>query len=296
MKDLVSIEQLNINDINEILQIASEYDLRFVSDEFKHKKMVLAFFETSTRTKLSFELAAKNLGLQVLDFMPQLSSIQKGETLAETLRTLEAMGVDVAVVRHKDEGTANLLSKNLNMSIINAGDGVNEHPSQALLDALTLKEAMGDLQGFKIAICGDIMHSRVARSNIELLSKFNLDIALCGPKDLLTNEFAHLRYYDNIDAAVENSDVIMCLRIQKERMMQSEVPDIKSYFEKYAFKRTHFEKNKEIMLMHPGPVNYGIEIEDGLQTHNRCLISSQVKNGVLIRMAILKKILGEFEN
>ncbi len=291
MKNLFSIEQLSKNEINEILQIASEYDLNFVSDEFRHKKLVLAFFETSTRTKLSFEIAAKNLGVQVIDFMPELSSIQKGESLVETLRTLEAMGVDVAVVRHREEGTAKMLSTQLDMSILNAGDGVNQHPSQALLDALTLKEVFGELEDFKITICGDILHSRVARSNIELLSKFNVDVSLCAPKELLDNNFSSLNYHDNIDIAVQESDVVMCLRIQKERMEQMEVPNTSEYFEKYGFKKKHFEMNKDILLMHPGPVNYGVDIENGLQNHDRCLINSQVKNGVLTRMAILKKIL-----
>jgi aspartate carbamoyltransferase catalytic subunit len=295
LKNLFSIEQLSKNEINEILQIATEFDLKYVTDEFKHKKLVLAFFETSTRTKLSFEIAAKNLGLQVIDFMPELSSIQKGESLIETLRTLEAMGVDVAVVRHREEGTAKMLSEQLDMSIINAGDGVNQHPSQALLDALTLKEVYDELEGFKITICGDILHSRVARSNIELLSKFNVNISLCAPKELLDNNFSSLNYYNNIDLAVENSDVIMCLRIQNERMKQMEVPNTSEYYEKYGFKKKHFEMNKNIYLMHPGPVNYGVDIENGLQNHNRSLINKQVRNGVLTRMAILKKILNGIE-
>ena len=295
MKDLISIEQLDLNQINEILQIASECDLKYVSAEFIQKKLVLAFFENSTRTKLSFELAAKNLGIQVIDFMPELSSINKGESLIESLRTLESMGVDLAIVRHNEKGTAKLLSSELNMSIINAGDGSNEHPSQALLDALTLKEIFGELQDFKITICGDIVHSRVARSNIELLSKFDVDISLCGPRNLIDKQFENLNYHDNIDSAVENSDVIMCLRIQKERMEQTEVPNSKEYFKKFGFKEKHFELNKNILLMHPGPVNYNIDIEKGLQNHDRCLISLQVKNGVLARMAILKKILSEIE-
>lgn len=293
MKDLISIEQLDVNQINEILQIASGYNLKYVSDEFNHKKVVLAFFENSTRTKLSFELAAKNLGMQVLDFMPGLSSIQKGESLIETLRTLEAMGVDVAVVRHSEEGTAKLLSHQLGMSILNAGDGSNEHPSQALLDALTLKEVFGNLQDFRITICGDIVHSRVAKSNIELLSKFDVDISLCGPRNLIGYKFLKLKYHENIDIAVENSDVIMCLRIQKERMEQTDVPNPNEYFDKYGFKQKHFEMNKEILLMHPGPLNYNVDVENGLQNHDRCLINNQVKNGVLTRMAILKKILSE---
>lgn len=296
MKDLISIEQLDINSINEILQIASEYDLNFVSDEFNHSKVLLAFFENSTRTKISFEIAAKNLGIEVIDFMPELSSIQKGESLIDTLMTIEAMGIDVAVVRHKEEGTAKLLSSNLSMSIINAGDGVNQHPSQALLDALTLKEIFGDLKGFRITICGDIAHSRVARSNIELLSKFDVDISLCGPRNLISDDFSALNYHENIDIAVKNSDVIMCLRIQQERMKQSEVPNIAEYFQKYGFKKSHFEMNKDILLMHPGPVNYDVDIENGLQNHDRCLINNQVRNGVLIRMAILKKILSEIGN
>lgn len=291
MKDLFSIEQLTKNEIKEILQIASEYNLKFVSDEFRNRTLVLAFFETSTRTKLSFEIAAKNLGIKVIDFMPELSSIHKGESLVETLRTIEAMGVDIAVVRHKEEGTAKMLASELDMSIINAGDGVNQHPSQALLDALTLKEVFGELQDFKITICGDIVHSRVARSNIELLSKFDVDISVCAPKELLGNSFSSLNYYENIDIAVQESDVVMCLRIQKERMEQTEVPNTNEYFEKYGFKKKHFQMNKNILLMHPGPVNYGVDIEDGLQNHDRCLINNQVRNGVLTRMAIIKKIL-----
>lgn len=291
MKDLFSIEQLSKNEIKEILQIASEYDLKYVSDEFRNRTLILAFFETSTRTKLSFEIAAKNLGLKVIDFMPELSSIKKGESLVETLRTIEAMGVDIAVVRHKEEGTAQMLATQLGMSILNAGDGVNQHPSQALLDALTLKEVFGELQDFKITICGDILHSRVARSNIELLSKFDVDISLCGPKELLGDSYSTLSYHENMDIAVQNSDVVMCLRIQKERMEQTEVPNTSEYFEKYGFKKKHFEMNKNILLMHPGPVNYGVDIEDGLQNHDRCLINNQVRNGVLTRMAIIKKIL-----
>lgn len=291
MKDLFSIEQLSINEINEILQIASEFNLNYVSDEFSQKRLVLAFFENSTRTKLSFEIAAKNLGLQVIDFMPELSSIRKGESIVETLRTLESMGVDIAVVRNSEEGTAKMLANQLSMSILNAGDGINEHPSQALLDALTLKEIYGELEDFNITICGDILHSRVARSNIELLSKFDVNISLCAPKELLGNSFNSYNHYDNIDEAVQNSDVVMCLRIQKERMEQTEVPNFSDYYEKYGFKKTHFEMNKDILLMHPGPVNYNVDIEDGLQNHDRCLINNQVKNGVLTRMAILKKIL-----
>ena len=291
MKDLFSIEQLTKNEIKEILQIASEYNLNYVSDEFRNRTLVLAFFETSTRTKISFEIAAKNLGLKVIDFMPELSSIHKGESLVETLRTIEAMGVDIAVVRHREEGTAEMLATHMSMSILNAGDGVNQHPSQALLDALTLKEVFGELQDFKITICGDVVHSRVARSNIELLSKFDVDISLCGPKDLLGDSFSSLNYYENIDIAVQESDVVMCLRIQKERMEQTEVPNTSEYFEKYGFKKKHFEMNKKIFLMHPGPVNYGVDIEEGLQNHDRCLINNQVRNGVLTRMAIIKKIL-----
>ena len=193
MKDLISIDQLDVNQINDILQIASGFDLNHASNEFNHKKVVLAFFENSTRTKLSFEIAAKNLGMQVIDFMPELSSIQKGESIIETMRTIEAMGVDVAIVRHSQEGTAKLLSEKLDLSIVNAGDGSNEHPSQALLDALTLKEVFGDLRDFRITICGDIMHSRVARSNIELLSKVDVDISLCGPRNLIDDKFlSHL--------------------------------------------------------------------------------------------------------
>lgn len=296
MKNLISIEKLKIEEINSLLKSASELDLNFVSNELRHKKVLLAFFEPSTRTKLSFELAAKNLGAQTLDFLPNLSSINKGETLIDSLLTVQSMGVNVAIVRHPEEGIAKKLSENLDMQIINAGDGMNQHPSQALLDALTLKEVFGELNDIKLTICGDILHSRVARSNIDLLSKLGVEISLCGPTKLIENRYSDLNRYENIDEAVKNSDVVMSLRIQHERMQESEVPIVNEYFEKFGFKDSHFEMNKNIFLMHPGPVNYGVEVEDKALHNPRCLINDQVKNGVLIRMAIIKKVLGYSEN
>jgi aspartate carbamoyltransferase catalytic subunit len=296
LKNLISIEKLKIEEINSLLKSASELDLNFVSNELRHKKVLLAFFEPSTRTKLSFELAAKNLGAETLDFLPNLSSINKGETLIDSLLTVQSMGVNVAIVRHPEEGIAKKLSENLDMQIINAGDGMNQHPSQALLDALTLKEVFGELNDIKLTICGDILHSRVARSNIDLLSKLGVEISLCGPTKLIENRYSDMNRYENIDEAVKNSDVVMSLRIQHERMQESKVPIVNEYFEKFGFKDSHFEKNKNIFLMHPGPVNYGVEVEDKALHHPRCLINDQVKNGVLIRMAIIKKVLGYSEN
>lgn len=296
MKNLISIEKLKIEEINSLLKSASELDLNFVSNELRHKKILLAFFEPSTRTKLSFELAAKNLGAQTLDFLPNLSSINKGETLIDSLLTIQSMGVNLAIVRHPEEGIAKKLSENLDMQIVNAGDGMNQHPSQALLDALTLKEVFGELESVKLTICGDILHSRVAHSNIELLTKLGVNISLCGPEKLIENKYTNLNRFDNIEEAVKNSDVIMSLRIQHERMKESEVPIVNEYFEKYGFKNSHFDKNKNIFLMHPGPVNYGVEVEDKALFNQRCLINDQVKNGVLVRMAIIKKVLGYIEN
>lgn len=293
MKSLINIPSLTVEEIDEILKVASEYELNYVSEEYKQKKILLAFFEASTRTKLSFEIAAKNIGCQVIDFDPDVSSLLKGETLFDTLRTLEVMGINGIVIRHELENTSKEMSEKLSIPIINAGDGTNQHPTQALLDALTLKEVFGELNDFKITICGDIEHSRVARSNIDLLSKYDVDVALCGPEYLISDEFSNFKQYSNIDEAVNNSDVIMSLRIQKERIEKSEVPDDSKYFKKFGFKKSHFENNPNIMLMHPGPVNYGIEVENGLQSHERCLIDRQVSNGVLVRMAILKKILGK---
>jgi aspartate carbamoyltransferase catalytic subunit len=296
LKNLISIEKLKIEEINSLLKSASELDLNFVSNELRHKKILLAFFEPSTRTKLSFELAAKNLGAQTLDFLPNLSSINKGETLIDSLLTIQSMGVNLAIVRHPEEGIAKKLSENLDMQIVNAGDGMNQHPSQALLDALTLKEVFGELESVKLTICGDILHSRVAHSNIELLTKLGVNISLCGPEKLIENKYTNLNRFDNIEEAVKNSDVIMSLRIQHERMKESEVPIVNEYFEKYGFKNSHFDKNKNIFLMHPGPVNYGVEVEDKALFNQRCLINDQVKNGVLVRMAIIKKVLGYIEN
>ncbi|MCB0701672.1 MAG: aspartate carbamoyltransferase catalytic subunit [Candidatus Kapaibacterium sp.] len=296
MKDLFAINQLTRDEIEELLKTASKQNLDIITDELKNKRLLLAFFEHSTRTKISFEIAAKNLGIQVIDFMPELSSINKGETLLDTFSTLESMGIDAAIIRHKEEGTAKYLSQNLSMSIINGGDGTNQHPTQALLDLLTLTQNFSKLENVRLTICGDILHSRVAKSNIDLLKFFGVDISLCGPKSLIGQNYNEFNFYDDIDLAVENSDVVMCLRIQQERMQQADIPNVNEYYNKYSFKKKHFETNKEIYLMHPGPVNYGVEIENGLQTHERCLINSQVKNGVLMRMAILKKILNDIGN
>ncbi|MGE5480002.1 MAG: aspartate carbamoyltransferase catalytic subunit [Chloroflexota bacterium] len=263
--------------------------------DLKGITVALAFFEASTRTKLSFELAAKRLSADTLSFASSTSSLTKGESLIDTLRTIEAMNVQMYVVRHVNSGVPKFLQANTPGVVLNAGDGKHEHPTQALLDAFTLKRHFGKVEGLKVTIVGDILHSRVARSNISVLRTLGAEVALLSPGTLLPR---HINIWDTkihntVDEAIEWSDVLLVLRLQRERMQSGILPSISEFNKYYGISLERFSRKPEMALMHPGPVNYGIELDYRVSSYPNCLIETQVTHGVFIRMALLS-LLSQF--
>jgi aspartate carbamoyltransferase catalytic subunit len=264
-------------------------------DTLKGKMVVNLFFESSTRTRISFEIAAKRLGADSVSISASTSSVSKGESLVDTLNTLAAMRPDAIVMRHSASGAPHFLSRYLPTPIVNAGDGTHEHPTQALLDARTILDRTGRLDGLRVAIIGDIAHSRVARSNVHLLSKFGVDIVLCGPASLLPKELAQIApgvtLEHNIREAIRDADVIMMLRVQLERQHEAAYP-VGEYFRFYGLRLEHMELAKpNVIVMHPGPINRGREISSDVADSQRSVILNQVENGISVRMAVLEKIL-----
>ena len=304
-KHLLGIEGLAQSAILEILDKAEKYaDLNLKT----HKRVdVLAgltqinmFFENSTRTQASFELAGKRLGADVMNMQVQGSSIKKGETLVDTALTLNAMRPDLLVVRHPHSGAVDLLSQKVNCSVINAGDGQHEHPTQALLDALTIRRAKGRLHRLNIAICGDIAHSRVARSNLLLLGKMENRIRLIGPPTLMPSQISEfgVEVYNDMLAGLKDVDVVMMLRLQKERMDGGFIPSEREYFQRYGldFKKLSHAKDDAI-VMHPGPMNRGVEIDGDIADDvTRSVIQEQVEMGVAVRMAIMELLSRNYSN
>ena len=293
---LLGIEGLEQSAIQEILDKAEEYaDLNQKTkkrvDVLSGLTQINMFFENSTRTQASFELAGKRLGADVMNMALQGSSIKKGETLVDTALTLNAMRPDLLVVRHPQSGAVDLLSQKVNCSVINAGDGQHEHPTQALLDALTIRRAKGRLHRLNIAICGDISHSRVARSNMLLLGKMENRIRLVGPPTLIPSqigEFGVEVYHDMLEG-LKDVDVVMMLRLQKERMDGGFIPSEREYFQRYGldFNKLSYAKDDAI-VMHPGPMNRGVEIDGDIADDvTRSVIQEQVEMGVAVRMAIM---------
>ncbi len=298
---LTSIEDLTLDDIDTIFRKVQFYE-KFENDddipkELTNYTVALAFFEPSTRTRISFELAAKRLGAKTFLFISNSSSLTKGETLLDTLRTLEAMNVQIFVVRHSNSGVPQLLQRNTNKIIINAGDGRHEHPTQALLDAYTLKKHFGKIAGLKISIVGDIINSRVARSNFLLLKKLGAEIALAGPGTLVPYHHSvwDVKRLKNIDEAIEWSDAIILLRLQNERMDSGLVPSISEYSKYYGLTLERISRKPELVVLHPGPVNYGIELDYEVSTFPNVLIQNQVTYGVLVRMALLTLLANTYE-
>ena len=296
LNHLLGIEGLEQSAIREILDKAEEYaDLNLKTkkrvDVLSGLTQINMFFENSTRTQASFELAGKRLGADVMNMALQGSSIKKGETLVDTALTLNAMRPDLLVVRHPQSGAVDLLSQKVNCSVINAGDGQHEHPTQALLDALTIRRAKGRLHRLNIAICGDISHSRVARSNMLLLGKMENRIRLVGPPTLIPSqigEFGVEVYHDMLEG-LKDVDVVMMLRLQKERMDGGFIPSEREYFQRYGldFNKLSYAKDDAI-VMHPGPMNRGVEIDGDIADDvTRSVIQEQVEMGVAVRMAIM---------
>ena len=296
-KHILSIKDLSIKDITEILTKAEKFlnKRNKKKKSFTNKNIINLFFEDSTRTLTSFELAGKQLGASVINMSIATSSIKKGETLIDTAMTLNAMDPDILIVRHNMSGVPYLLSEKVNCSVINAGDGSNEHPTQALLDALTIKRHKKRISGLEVAILGDVLHSRVARSNIYLLNKLGAKVRVICPPTLLPPNIEELgvKVFKNLEDGLNNVDIIMVLRIQKERMSGSFVPSEKEFFRFWGLDRKKLNNaKKNALVMHPGPINRGIEIDsDVADDIGRSLILEQVKLGVAIRMSIIDELL-----
>mgnify|MGYP001362729016 CR=1 FL=1 len=296
-RHLLGIEQLKQIEILEILDCAEKYVK--LNRETKKNSNILSgltqinmFFENSTRTQASFELAGKRLGADVMNMAMQASSIKKGETLIDTALTLNAMNPDLIVVRHPQSGAVKLLAEKVNCSVINAGDGFHEHPTQALLDALTIRRTKGRLQSLSIAICGDIAHSRVARSNLLLLNKLGNRIRLIGPRTLMPSGVSELgaEVFEDMYLGLNDVDVVMMLRLQNERMDGSFVPSRREYYHRWGLNSEKLSyAKKDVIVMHPGPMNRGVEIDGTLADDiNHSVIQDQVEIGVAVRMAVME--------
>ncbi len=294
-KHLLGIKDLTANDINLILETAKEFkDVinRPIKKVPSLRDVTIAnvFFENSTRTRLSFELAEKRLSADVVNFSASGSSVKKGETLLDTVNNILAMKVDMVVMRHSSPGAPHYLSKHIKANIVNAGDGTHEHPTQALLDAFSMQEKIGDLAGKKIAIIGDILHSRVALSNIFCLQKLGADVMVCGPNTLLPKYIREIgvKVEHNVQNALQWCDVANVLRIQLERQQIKYFPSLREYSLYFGInKKMLDELNKEIVLMHPGPINRGVELTSDAADSHHSIILDQVENGVAVRMAVL---------
>jgi aspartate carbamoyltransferase catalytic subunit len=299
-KDLLGIKDLSTDEINTILDTASSFkdvlkrDIKKVPT-LRGRTVVNLFYEPSTRTRTSFEVASKRLSTDVINFSVPTSAVVKGETVIDTALTVQALGADIIIVRHASSGVPHLLARKVEASVINAGDGMNEHPTQALLDAFTIKEKKGRIEGLKVAIVGDITHSRVAKSNIYCLKKLGASVRLVGPPTLLPDVIGQLgvdTYYD-MSKGLKGVDVVMMLRIQMERQGTGFFPSTDEYFKNWGLTTERLAlANDDAIVMHPGPMNRGIEITSKVADGARSVILEQVTNGIAVRMAVLYLLAG----
>jgi len=294
-KDLLGLQELSKEEIELILDTAASFkevssrDIKKVP-ALRGKTVVNLFYEPSTRTRVSFEVAAKRLSADVINISAQESSVQKGETIIDTGTNIQALKADIIVIRHNSSGAAALLSRHVDLSVINAGDGWHEHPTQALLDIFTLREKLGKIKGLTVTIVGDIAHSRVARSNIWGLTKLGAKVVVCAPEILIPVGIEQMgaEISHNIDEALKNSDAVNVLRMQFERDAKNAFPDQQEYFRKFAITKERLdEAKKKIIVMHPGPLNRGVEISSEVADGANSVILEQVTNGIAVRMAVL---------
>lgn len=294
-RHLLGLEPLTADEIRFVLDTArtfKEVSTRSIKKvpALRGRVVVNAFFEDSTRTRMSFSLAAQRLSADVIEFTEKGSSVSKGETLIDTARNIQAMGVDIMVVRHAAAGASELLARHLNCSIINAGDGAHEHPTQALLDLYTIRERFGRIEGLKVAIVGDIANSRVARSEIWGLTKLGAEVILVGPTTLLPKVFEKYgcRVTHDLDSVIGEVDVIYMLRVQNERMKAAQFPTVREFTKLFGLTWDRFQRcKKDVLVMHPGPMNRGVEIQSDIADGEHSAILKQVENGLAVRMAVL---------
>ena len=294
-KHLLDLESLSVEEMNTVLETTRAF--KAVGERtikkvpaLRGKTVVNLFVEPSTRTRTSFELAATRLSADVVNFNTEMSSFKKGETLKDTARNLEALNVDMVIIRHSAAGAPHFLSRVLKASVVNAGDGAHEHPTQGLLDAFTILEKKGRIAGLNVTILGDIQFSRVARSNIWALTRLGANVTLCGPSTLVPRFFEQMgcRVTHNVDEAIESADVINLLRIQHERQRKSAFPSVGEYNSLFGLTRARFARAKpDVVIMHPGPINRGVEINSEVADCDRSVILEQVTNGLAVRMAVL---------
>jgi len=300
-KDILGIKELSVEEINLILETADSF-VEVSTREIKKvptlrgKTIINLFYEASTRTRTSFEIAGKRLSADMVNISASTSSVVKGETLIDTAKNLESMNPDIIVIRHSAAGAPHILARVLRQSIINAGDGAHEHPTQALLDMMTIKSRKGGIAGLKVAIIGDIAHSRVARSNIHGLTKMGARVFLAGPSTMIPYDIGKMgvTVVKRIEEAIQDADVVMALRIQTEREKQCIFPSLREYAQHFSLnKRNITLARKDVMIMHPGPVNRGVEISPDLADSANSVILDQVTNGVAVRMALLYLLAGK---
>jgi aspartate carbamoyltransferase catalytic subunit len=299
-KDLLGLEPLSADQIRLILDTAEPF--KEISERaikkvpaLRGQTIVNLFFESSTRTRISFEFAEKRLSADTVNVAATGSSVLKGETLVDTARNLEAMRIDMVVIRHSASGAAQFLAERIESNVINAGDGTHEHPTQGLLDLLTLRDHFGEIEGKRVCICGDVLHSRVARSNIWGLMKLGAEVAVCGPRSLLPNAIGEfgVTVFDRIEEAIEWADALNVLRLQLERMTAGYIPSSREYNRVFGVSRERLERaGRDILIMHPGPMNRGVEIDSDVADGPQCVILDQVTNGVAVRMAVLYLLAG----
>ncbi len=294
-KDLLDIKSLEVEEIESILEASAGYkdvlkrDIKKVPT-LRGRTVVILFFEPSTRTRTSFELAAKRLSCDVVNFSVPTSAVVKGETIVDTALTVEALGAETVIVRHKSSGVPHLLGRSIKASVINAGDGINEHPTQALLDAFTMKDKKGSFKGLEVAIVGDVIHSRVAKSNIYCLNKLGAKVRVIGPPTLVNEAIGSMgaKVYYSMDEGLQGVDVVMMLRIQMERQGGAYFPSTEEYFRNWGLTEQRLAiADKDAIVMHPGPMNRGIEISSGVADGPRSVILEQVTNGLAVRMAVM---------
>lgn len=299
IENLLGLKETSAEDINAIIEDAFKLKNAVLNQEIKKssilsgKSIITLFFENSTRTRVSFELASKYLGAAAANVSASGSSVSKGETLIDTVRTLEAMGTDVIIIRHSQSGAPHLVTKYTNSKIVNAGDGMNEHPTQALLDMMTMIEKKGGIKGLKVAVIGDVKHSRVARSNIYGLKKLGADVVLAGPTTLMPSglEEMDVSVYNDVEKAIEGADVVMGLRIQLERQKKGLFPSVREYNKYFGVNKERLALAKpDAILMHPGPVNRGVELNPDIVDGSQSVINEQITNGVCVRMAVLNML------
>ncbi len=303
-RHLLGCERLTREEINSLLDLAdaNAEQNRAIDkkrDLLRGRTLINLFFESSTRTQSSFELAAKRLGADVMNMNVATSSVTKGETLVDTAMTLNAMRPDIIVVRHHAAGAVELLSQKVDCSVVNAGDGAHQHPTQALLDALTIRRAKGRIAGLTVAICGDILHSRVARSNIDVLNTLGARVRIIAPSTLLPSNADRLgaEVFTDMWAGIEGADVVMMLRLQRERMEGSYVPSAREFFHFFGLDQEKLSRAKpDAIVMHPGPMNRGVEIASTIADHSRSVIREQVEMGVAVRMAVLEAVARNLPN